>query len=283
MVRNEAREACVDELRGLWLGTNWHPFKDYSVQGSWIEELWGDDKLEDAYYMELSLQLKRGHATRKRDFKEVAADQAAKRVDARIREVDTALAKLRAPFRTFEAVDQWEETFLHLRFRWDILALTADSASGKSNFAESRFANPYVLTIEEAQNLDLRDFDYWGHDGLVLDNVNSWGQLLLWRAVLQGRNAKSKGGQSATNLYSYVQYMYGVPVIATVDLDAPDRYLVDPQHKDRSNWLCKNVRVLALPRGEKFFDEAQVPTSKVENTFSLFAQTVKRRRELAAC
>ena len=81
---------------------------------------------------------------------------------------------------------------------------------------------PY--NVEEAENLDLKSFDRDVHDGLVLDNVNSWGQLLLWRAVLQARNAKSKGGQSATNVYSYTQYLFGVPVVATVDLDAADAF-----------------------------------------------------------
>ena len=61
----------------------------------------------------------------------------------------------------------------------------------------------------------------------MLDNVNSWGQLLAWRAVLQARNTLSKGGQSATNIYSYAQYLYGVAIVATVDTDAPDSYLVE--------------------------------------------------------
>ena len=65
------------------------------------------------------------------------------------------------------------------------------------------------------------------HDGIVLDNVNSWGQLLAWRAVLQARNTLSKGGQSATNIYAYAQYLYGVAIVATVDADAPDYYLVE--------------------------------------------------------
>ena len=119
------------------------------------------------------------------------------------------------------------------------------------------------------------------HDGLVLDNVNSWGQLLLWRAVLQARNAKSKGGQSATNVYSYTQYLFGVPVVATVDLDAPDAYLVDESSCRSSNWLCKNAVRVALPRGETFYDSS-FERAPVANRFSLFAETVKRRREAQA-
>ena len=61
----------------------------------------------------------------------------------------------------------------------------------------------------------------------MLDNVNSWGQLLAWRAVLQARNTLSKGGQSATNIYACAQYLCGVAIVATVDADAPDYYLVE--------------------------------------------------------
>ena len=143
------------------------------------------------------------------------------------------------------------------------------------------FDNPYVLTVEEAEHLDLRGFDFEKHDGLVLDNVNSFAQLLKWRAVLQARNAKSRGGQSATNVYSYVQYLFSVATVATVDLDAPDGHLVNPACEGCSKWLVKNTVVVRLPRGETFYDAAKKPTTKLDNPFSLFAATVKRRRALA--
>ena len=132
--------------------------------------------------------------------------------------------------------------------------------------------------MESAEQLDLKGFDNAQHDGLVLDNVNSWAQLLRWRAVLQARNAKSKGGQSSTNVYAYTQYLFGVPVVATLDLDTPDKHLVDTAHPERSKWLLKNCVVLQLPRGETFYDKTKLPTKVVPNCFSLFAQTLKRRR-----
>ena len=33
--------------------------------------------------------------------------------------------------------------------------------------------------------------------------------------------------REATNIYSYAQYLYGVAIVATVDTDAPDYYLVE--------------------------------------------------------
>ena len=77
---------------------------------------------------------------------------------------------------------------MKVAFRWKVLVLVADTASGKSAFAESLFRNPYIITVEDADHLDLRGFDYETHDGLILDNVNCWALLRKWRAVLQARN-----------------------------------------------------------------------------------------------
>lgn len=229
-------------------------------------------------YHAYALRVRIGYAERKRNLDAVRADEREGWVDRRMSEVEKDLAKLRAPFREFDAVRQWEDTFLTVDFRWKLLVLVADSASGKSSFAESLFSHPLVLTVEEAEHLDLRSFECDRHDGLVLDNCNSWGQLLKWRAVLQARNAKSRGGQSATNVFSYVQYLYGVAVVATLDLDTPDSYLVDKDSERRSRWLLKNCVFVRLPEGETFYKKDKLPKTKLENRFSLFAQTVKRRR-----
>ena len=86
------------------------------------------------------------------------ADEWAATVEQQIAQVDSALTKLTLPFRHFPLVEDWEETFLWVDFRWKILVLNADSVSGKSTFAESRFDNPLVITVEDAVNLDLKDF-----------------------------------------------------------------------------------------------------------------------------
>lgn len=235
-------------------------------------------KLDEATYEDLARKVKVGFSNRKREAEAVREALRERRVDKELSKAATQLEKLKAPSHDFPAVTNWEGSFLHLRFRWKVLALVADSESGKSTFAEGRFDNPYVLTVEDAEDLDLRGFDRDKHDGIVLDNVNSWGQLLRWRALLQARNAKSRGGQSKTNVYSYVQYLFGVPFVATVDLDAPDAYLVDPKNDKCSKWLLKNCVFVRLPAGEAFYDKAALPSRQLKNNFSLFALTVKRRR-----
>ena len=75
--------------------------------------------------------------------------------------------------------------------------------------------------------------------------------------------------------------LFSVAVVVTVDLDALDGYLVDAENADRSKWLVKNTVLVPLERGETFYDAAKKPKRKLENTFSLFAKTVKRRRQQA--
>ena len=174
---------------------NFLPFKDYRVVGQWVEDLWVDGKLEYDVYNGLSARAKRGHASRKRDLDAVRTDESNARVDARIKAVAKALEQITAPSRKFSVVTAWEDSFLKLDHRWKILILCADSRAGKSNYAEGLFDAPFVITVEDADYLDPKGFDLEKNDGIVLDNVNSWGQLLKWRAVLQARNAKSKGAR----------------------------------------------------------------------------------------
>ena len=271
--------AWAPKVGTLYKGTNWHPWKNYRVMGKWLDDLWTDAKLAHDDYRALALRVRVGYSARVHNLERVLADEREQRVDKRIALVAEKQAMLKAPPRFFQEVKDWEDSFLELGFRWKMLVLWADSASGKSTYAEGLMENPYLLTVEEADNLDLRTFDFEKHDGIVLDNVNSFEQILKWRAVLQARNAKSKGGQSATNVYSYTQYLFSVAVVVTVDLDAPDGFLLDPQSRKHSKWLVRNTVVLRLPRGETFFDKTKLPKRKLENTFSLFADTVKRRRE----
>ena len=83
-------------------------------------------------------------------------------------------------------------------------------------------------------------------------------------------------------MYAWTKWLYGVPFVATVDLDAPDAYLVDEQSQWKSRWLLKNTVRVSLLAGETFYDSAKLPKHKVDNTFSLFAKTVERRRAASA-
>jgi len=128
--------------------------------GKWVDDLWMRGKLDHDAYGELALRLRRGYATRKRDLEAVLAEERSRRLADRVEEVDRALHLRKKPFRSFPQVRTWEESFLQVDFRYKVLVLCADSASGKSVFAESLFRNPYVLTVEGSAHLDLKSFNY---------------------------------------------------------------------------------------------------------------------------
>ena len=81
----------------------------------------------------------------------------------------------------------WEATFLRGRPRYRFLIPHAGSRAVKTNFAESRFENRFVVTVEDNPGLGLEGFVRAAHDGIVLDNCNTSGRRLAWRAMLQAR------------------------------------------------------------------------------------------------
>lgn len=190
------------KLGTLFMNTKYEPWKDYDVRGKWPEDLWWQHKLDHRTYAQYSLKCRKGHDARKRDLNAVLRDEAEARVEEEIEKRKGQLLTLLHPFRKLRAVLEWESQYLTVRPRYKILILHADSRAGKTCFAEALFERPFVVTVEGSTFLDLKGFDRATHDGLVLDNVNSFRQLLSWRAVLQARNAKTKGGQSATQMYS---------------------------------------------------------------------------------
>ena len=130
------------------------------------------------------------------------------------------------------------------------------------------------------RKLDLKGFNRATHDGIVLDNCNSFGQLLGWRALLQARNAQTKGGQSATQMYAYSQYLFMIPIVATVDFDAKDAYLVDGDSMWRSKWLCGNTVLVKLEEGEAFYEQRVEVAGPAADT--LFAQHLRAQRGILA-
>ena len=68
-----------------------------------------------------------------------------------------------------------QASFLKVRPRYRFLVLHADSRAGKTSFAESHFQNPFVVTVEDNPELDLKGFDRSAHDGVVLDKRNTFG------------------------------------------------------------------------------------------------------------
>ena len=91
---------------------------------------------------------------------------------------------------------------------------------------------------------------------------------------------QAKGGQSATQMYAYSQYIYTVPIVVAVDFDAWDAHLVEPGHAEGSKWLQQNAVVARLEEGSTFYEPG--PERLGPPSDSLFAQNLRARRAAAA-
>ena len=76
------------------------------------------------------------------------------------------------------------------------------------------------VTVESDSALDFSEFDYRQHSGVLLDGVGDAAALWQHREVLQGRPKRTRGGRSATMVYSYEYSLAMRAVVATLDLTA---------------------------------------------------------------
>ena len=75
------------------------------------------------------------------------------------------------------------------------------------------------------------------------------------------------------------QHLFMVPIVATVDFDADDAHLVDPDHRKKSKWLLRNAVVVKLEEGDTFYVPGEEPVRPDSDT--LCARNVRRRQEAA--
>ena len=94
------------------------------------------------------------------------------------------------------------------------------------------------------------DFDRTRHSGVLLDGVGDAYILQKNREALQGRAKLCKGGQSATNMYSYTYSLVKRGIVATFDLSAKNLSAFE-----RGHWLSNRNNVILLHLTEKAYEE----------------------------
>ena len=218
---------------------------DYTILGAWLDNLRSAQKIDDDLFLKYACQIRKGFAARLRDV------QAAQRYEkeAAIRDaVATAQAQLAPMVRDrcdFDEIDEFKRMVLGTAFRRPMLAIIGASGLGKSMLGAAvlrEFGPEFLeLTVEDNEHLDMSDFDYARHSGLLLDGVGDVLFLKKNREALQGRAKACKGGMSATMLYSYPFTLVNKPVIATFDLSAKNLQLFDNDH-----WLSQRWNVIPL-------------------------------------
>lgn len=143
------------------------------------------------------------------------------------------------------------EQFQWAKDRYYLYALQGPSQSAKTSFVKALFKNPFVVTIQGQESLNLQKFVYGSHDAVILDNLVDWNLILKHRALLQSNLDLHTLGESATGVYAYRVYLWAVPVCVTLDVDVDLR----PYHS--SEWLRANVLLDVLPAGSKCFGDGE--------------------------
>ena len=155
--------------------------------------------------------------------------------------------------RLFPQLATFLEQFKWAKDRYSVYALQGPSQAAKTSFVKALFQNPFVVTIQGQESLNLQKFVYGHHDALILDNLVDWSLVLKHRALLQSNLDMHTLGESATGVYAYKVYLWAVPVCMTLDIDVD----MEPYHS--SEWLRANVLLDVLPTGAKCFEDGERP------------------------
>ena len=161
------------------------------MMGAWLDNLRAAQKIDDDLFLKYACQIRRGFAARLRDV------QTAQRYEreAAIREAVTAAeARLEPMVKQrceFDEIQEFKRAVLGVAFRRPVLAIIGASGLGKSMLAAAvlrEFGPKFLeLTVEDNEHLDMADFDYGCHAGLLLDGVGDVLFLNKNREALQGR------------------------------------------------------------------------------------------------
>ena len=233
--------------------TDFPPFEAYGVQGWWLDNLLKDGKLERSVYLRYAAKVTVGFQKRLADCRAAERLEHDLAIQAAI---DAAAANLQPqllPMKTFPEV----EAFIACHngqacFRRYILAIVGGTRLGKSLLAADvlrRVGDALNLpefvevTVEASEEMDLADFDWRRHAGVIFDGVGDAFFLKRHRETLQGRPKVVKGAKSATNVYSYKYSLCSRAVVVTFDLSASNLEALLTDH-----WLSNrdNVQLLWL-------------------------------------
>ena len=238
----------------LYADTNYKAWRDYSPKEKWLTDLWGEQKMTHAQFLDMSAQFRNGHAARRRDAAEVQMYEKRRAVRDHLRQESGLLqsAGLVKPRRAFSEIDAFVALFAAPALRRPIFAIVGGTNTGKSllgaailrEVGETLGLTGFVeLTVEADEQMDLSDYDVSQHAGVLLDGVGDAMFLHRHREALQGRAKECKEGKSATMMYAYPFTFCRRAVVVTFDLAAHNLNLLKEHH-----WLSdpRNVRQLWL-------------------------------------
>ena len=259
-VRHGHFYVVADKIGSVFAWTDYHPFADYAVEGWWLDNLLKQEKITRDAYLSYAARIGVGFQRRLND---ISAAQRYLKEQAIVKAVKAEADALKAhtfPMKDFPEVDEFLACFQGPRHRRPIMAIVGGTNLGKSMLAADVLRklgvilgldNFVEITVEQNPHLDLAEFDWTRDAGIILDGVGDSLILKKNREALQGRAKICKGGQSATNVYSYSYSLVKRGIVATFDLSAENLVLFHTDH-----WLSNKQNVITLYLTEKAFVEA---------------------------
>jgi len=258
-VRHGHFYVVADKIGSVFAWTNYHPFTDYAVEGWWLDNLLKQQKMTHEAYLSNAARLGVGFQRRLNDVSAAQRYLKGQAIAQAVQVQADALKEHTFPMKDFPEVDDFLACFQGPRHRRPVLAIIGGTNLGKSMLAAHvlrklgsmlGLANFVEVTVEQNPHLDLADFDWTRDAGVLLDGVGDSLILKQNREALQGRAKLCKGGQSATNVYSYTYSLVKRGAVATFDLSAENLMLFHTDH-----WLSNKQNVITLYLKEKAFAE----------------------------
>lgn len=232
--------------------TNYRACVAFPIQQEWVTNLWqcgkissdtaSQEYLKGKKHIKNFLQNVEFHSQCLKDHI-IAQKKAA---------AEEALLPLQKRAKTIGLVEtEFLPQFARPMFRRKFLVLTGPSCVGKTCYATS-FAGPsksLIVDCGAADQPDLRLFDPLHHESIIFDECHA-STVANNRKVFQGTTQTVSLGHSATNVFAYRVWLYGIKMIITSNRWYED--VAELQPSDQA-WLHHNSIVINCT--EKLYED----------------------------
>ena len=233
---------CVKKVGGVWSASTRRPFKDFSVQASWIMNLRQSGKIDEVTCRDLLAETGVGVSRCLVDMSkqvQLSEEQEATRLLAEAHSELSAKGQL--PFHDYPEVTQFLEQFDTCQYRYKYLVITGPSRLGKTMFARTLAKAGWKaleLNCCGGCEPDLRAYRLREHDCVIFDEISAF-QVVKQKKLFQAGPATVALGCSTTNCHSYNVMVHRRKLVLCTNT-----WVSDLQHKDMTeddaSWLTEN-------------------------------------------
>ena len=231
---------------------NYRACKDFGISQEWVTSLWQCGKISSDTASQEYLKGKKHIKNFLQNVEfhnQCLTDQIIAQKKAAAEE---ALLPLQKRAKTIGIVQtEFLPQFERPMFRRKFLVLTGPSCMGKTLYGCS-FAGPgktLIVDCGAAEQPDLRHFDPLVHESIIFDECHA-STVANNRKVFQGTTQTVSLGHSATNVFAYKVWLYGIKMILTSNRWHEDVAALQPSDQA---WLHHNSIVLNCT--EKLYED----------------------------